>query len=392
MNTKPDILSVRLLLNQYISGDTRMRPLVEIPIESPYNPFNMADPTITAIVYFQREIAGFNKADGLVQANGRTHQALLGEKAKTIKPKKVIENPIGELGARPVLLTEDQTQGFSSGGSIALDCHFGGTAVITAGEVWMAIDGQRAVYAASHHSIVYVLLKPRGGVRPGTYMQKSRSFVNDVTMGLAAGEIASRCEYIRYMMELECEFLMALGCAVSAPAAMFVISQEIGPFLVQNYTKFPAWGLMLYHLSRLAWTVYSACPKFFHAILKLAMYRIWDHMGQGPLEFNARSLAKLAGKLIGKVGIKGFTATAGALRTVMTAIIGQLTLSALNASAKISVQEATDQVAQLKAAAISMGSAIDEGTAQAIVVELVENAVLLYPLVRDLKQEVDRLV
>jgi len=39
-----------------------------------------------------------------------------------------------------------------------------------------------------------------------------------------------------------------------------------------------------------------------------------------------------------------------------------------------------------------MGSAIDEGTAQAIVVELVENAVLLYPLVRDLKQEVDRLV
>jgi hypothetical protein len=79
------------------------------------------DATITAILIFQREIAGFKKPDGLVQANGKTHKALLGEKTKTIKPKKTVENPIPELGWKSHRLTEEQLQGIRSSGSTTVD-------------------------------------------------------------------------------------------------------------------------------------------------------------------------------------------------------------------------------------------------------------------------------
>ena len=142
------------------------------------------DPTVTAIIWFQREIAGFTNPDGLVSPNRKTHQALLGYKAKIQKASKPAIHD--EVTQKPLQLGPTQAAAY-----LTLVSYNSG--VIHAGDTWLAVDGQRVVHQASYSGVVYVLLKPRGQVKPGTYIQNANAFVSDVNVGAVAGEISSRC-------------------------------------------------------------------------------------------------------------------------------------------------------------------------------------------------------
>ena len=70
-NDPKDVLAIRMLLNGFIASDARMKPLNSLDLAQTINGWNDMDPTITAIVWFQRQVGGFQKPDGRVDPNGK---------------------------------------------------------------------------------------------------------------------------------------------------------------------------------------------------------------------------------------------------------------------------------------------------------------------------------
>ena len=54
-NDPKDVLAIRMLLNGFIASDARMKLLKSLDLAQTINGWNDMDPTITAIVWFQRQ-------------------------------------------------------------------------------------------------------------------------------------------------------------------------------------------------------------------------------------------------------------------------------------------------------------------------------------------------
>jgi len=121
-NDPKDVLAIRMLLNGFIASDARMKPLNSLDLAQTINGWNDMDPTITAILWFQRQVGGFQKPDGRVDPNGKTHTILKGLNwKKPAKPKP--ENTHDEVGAKPVVLTESQVRMYTHGGTVSLETY-----------------------------------------------------------------------------------------------------------------------------------------------------------------------------------------------------------------------------------------------------------------------------
>ena len=79
-------------------------------------------------------------------------------------------------------------------------------------------------------------------------------------------------------MLIDCEFLIGIGCALYLPAALFTMTMEIGPFVLENYAKLPGWERMTGRLCIVVYTSESTCQTLFHTVLRYALSRIIDYL------------------------------------------------------------------------------------------------------------------
>lgn len=386
-NDPKDVLAIRMLLNGFIASDPRMKALNALDIASPINGWSDMDPTVTAIIWFQREVAGFQKPDGKVDPNGKTHTILKGLNWK--KPASKPKDTHDEVGAKPVPLAEAQVKWYSQGGSVSLETYkFPPGSIVTAGETWLAVDGERIIYQASHSHIVYSLLKPRNAVRPGAYIQATKWFAADVALGTVGSEVGRRCAHIRQLMLIECEFFIGLGCALYLPAALFMMTMELGPFILNNYQKWPIICRIIVLLPDLVGFMTHHTPTLLKFIIWSIVYKLMDHV-TGVLG-DERAVARLAGGMIGKLGMAGFESTIRSLGYAL-GVIKDILQFVLIQNGKLSAAEMTARVKVIKEVALKVGNAIDDATAAKIVGEIAASAVQLAPIVSKTHQEIVRL-
>jgi hypothetical protein len=386
-NDAKDVLTVRLLLNGHIVADTRMKPLTALDLDQPINPGNSMDPTITAIIWFQKHVAGFNNPDGKISPNQRTHTVLKG---LDWKKKGKSRDTHAEIGAKPLALTEAQVGWYKPGGILELNYYgFPPGSVVRAGETWFAVDGERIIYQAGHTDVIYTLLKPRNNtVRPGTYIQQTKWFAKDIGIGAVAGEVARRCEMIRVLALIECEFFIGLGCALYLPAALFIMTMEVGPFVMNNYGKFPFILNLLLILPDLIAFMAKNTPTLLKFIIWSIVYKLMDHMGDSAND--PRKVARLAGGMIGKLGMAGFESTVRSLGYAL-GVLKDIAQFVLTQSGTLAAKEMAARVQIIKTVATRAGNVIDDPTAAKILGEIIASSKQLLPILQKTHLEIVRL-
>jgi hypothetical protein len=332
-------------------------------------------------------VAGFQSPDGLVQPHKKTHDALRNYKSKLPAPKPKVDNPIPELGARPVLVTAEQLKGIGPGGSVPINTLWM-KGVVSSGETWTAVDGERVIYAACMSYIIFVLLKPRNGAKAGAYIQPVRWFQEDVNRGKVGAEVSARCQYIRKLMLIEMHFLMGVACALSAPAALFMLATDLGPFIANNYQKWPTYWKIIKLLPGLVSLLYTHAPELLKYVFKAMAYKLLDHAGN--TFDDPEKVAKLTGGLVGKLGVAGFEATVKSLGYTL-GVLKDLLLFVLTNSGKLAAQETTARIQVIRDLAQRAGNVIDEPTAGRILGEIARSAAVLTPLVTEIHAEIKRL-
>src|SRR5688500_14584589 len=79
-NVLADVLLVQSLLNVHIGGNTRLHKwLKPISCDGQIDGWSMSDPTVTAIIIFQREIMRYPNPAGRVDPGGKTLLRLEGK-------------------------------------------------------------------------------------------------------------------------------------------------------------------------------------------------------------------------------------------------------------------------------------------------------------------------
>ena len=278
---------------------------------------------------------------------------------------------------------------YTHGGTVSLETYgFPPGSIVAADETWLAVDGERILYQASHSHVIYSLIRPRNGVRPGTYIQQTKWFASDVALGTVGSEVARRCAHIRKLMLLECEFFIGLGCALYLPAALFTMTMELGPFIMNNYQKWPTIYRIITLMPDLVKFMAAHTPTLLKFIIWSIVYKLMDHI-TGVLG-DERAVARLAGGMIGKLGMAGFE---GAIRSLGYALgaVKDILQFVLVQSGKLGAAEMAARVNTIKHVAARVGNAIDDPTATKIVNEIIASASQLLPIVTKTHQEIVRL-
>lgn len=79
-NQMADVIVIQTLLSTQIASNNKLQKwLKPIPFHGQINGSSRSDPTVNAIIIYQREIMGFTKPDGRVDPGGRTLKALEGK-------------------------------------------------------------------------------------------------------------------------------------------------------------------------------------------------------------------------------------------------------------------------------------------------------------------------
>src|ERR1700752_3452447 len=123
-NQFPDAVVIQLLLNNHIAFDSRLskwlKPLVANGKVQSADPM---DPTITAIVIFQREVLRFPRPTGVINPGDDTVKALSGPILSPIAvpPKPKTDPGEASSGGVKIVLTPAQLASVLVGGNIAPD-------------------------------------------------------------------------------------------------------------------------------------------------------------------------------------------------------------------------------------------------------------------------------
>ncbi len=240
---------------------------------------------------------------------------------------------------------------------------------MAAGDTWLAVDGERIIYQATHSHVIYSLIRPRNGCAP------ERTF--------------SRRNGLRQTWDWEP--WEARSPAVASIPSCRPFHHDDGAWAVHREQL----AEMAHHLPII--TLLPDMVKFMTGhtptLLKSSLSgasstSFMDHI-TGVLA-DERAVARLAGGMIGKLGMDGFESSIRSLGYALGAVKDILQF-VLVQSGKLGAAEMAARVNTIRQVAARVGNAIDDPTATKIVNEIVASAAQFLPIVTKTHQEIVRL-
>ena len=392
-NDLGDVILVQLLLNHHIAVSNNMsgvKPLVaDGSIRS-----SSSDATVKAIFAFQRRVLGYPNPQGRVDPGGRTIRALQGGAVNPYAPRTPsakVEDPIVEDGPNPVLLTASQARRFRPRGSISVGVQ-SSPITIKMGYFYRAVDGDRVVYQAGYEDIVFLLLRStKAGRKRGPYLQPTKGFVSDITIGAAADIISDRTAAIHTAIELELHFLMGIAIGISWPAALFNLGFAAGSWYAKNKDDFPKWrkavGVMLTTreiLKRHAPVLYD---KIFERVWKSVLKNV-----PAAMVSDKNHVATTTGEIVGRLGAAGFDkrlAVLAAIWSILYPVAKRAAMSVPHA-VEMSIEDGMKQAQKMIDAFRKSGVVISKADAEKIIKEVANNSKEISSALKKLHDEFQR--
>jgi hypothetical protein len=386
-NQFADVVLVQLLLNNHILLDKRLAGYLgrkALVADGRIDPANAMDPTITAIVIFQREVMGFPSPDGRVDPGGKTLQALAGPVGQVIPPpaKPDAPKPPKAPDVTPKRLRPDSVPNQTFGGSHEVATSMG-TFTIASGDVFKAVDGERLVLGVVGLDAVYLTIKRKvGNGDSGVFAQHLSGFTSDVTVGAAAADIVKRTAAIQFMMRTEMYFLAGIACSLSVAGAMFWVEMSIADWVRANRKHFPAWEKQFLALRSARATLKAHAPTLYDQLY----WHVLDKVGSNlwaSFASNEQQAAFRAGEVMGRLGKLNWALGASVVKALVAVLWPAVKAVALSlpGAAALGAKEMADEIQQ---AFLIAGRFLPKAVAEKIQSEVVGNSRVVYDAFKQL--------